>query len=58
MNKQKIIFRVIKQARIENYSKVIVKNYASALKLFLQWVSALKVSKISCIIAYKKNNVL
>ncbi len=47
MKKQEIISRFIKQARIENYSEATVKNYASALKLFLQWVSELKVSKIS-----------
>ncbi len=47
MRKQEIISRFIKQARIENYSEATVKNYASALKLFLQWVSELKVSKIS-----------
>ena len=47
MKKQEIIIRFIKQARIENYSEATVKNYASALKLFLQWVSELKVDKIS-----------
>jgi len=47
MKKQEIITRFIKQARIENYSEATVKNYASALKLFLQWVSQLNVDKIS-----------
>ncbi len=47
MKKQEIIIRFIKQARIENYSEATVKNYSSALKLFLQWVSELKVTKIS-----------
>jgi len=47
MKKQEIINRFIKQARIENYSEATVKNYASALKLFLQWLSELKVNKIS-----------
>lgn len=47
MKKQEIISRFIKQARIENYSEATVKNYASALKLFLQWVAQLNVNKIS-----------
>lgn len=47
MNKQDIISRFIKQARIENYFQATVKNYASTLKLFLQWVSELNLDKIS-----------
>ncbi|VAW45666.1 Tyrosine recombinase XerD [hydrothermal vent metagenome] len=47
MKKQEIITRFIKQARIENYSEATVKNYASALKLFLQYVSKLQANKIS-----------
>jgi site-specific recombinase XerC len=46
MIKQESISRFIKQAQIENYSETTVKNYASALKLVLQWVSQLKVTKI------------
>ncbi len=47
MKRQEIITRFIKQARIENYSEATVKNYSSTLKLFLQYVSNLKVNKIS-----------
>jgi len=47
MKKQEIITRFIKQARIENYSKATVKNHASSLKLFIEWVSQLNVGNIS-----------
>jgi len=47
MKKQETITRFIKQARVENYSEATVKNYSSALKLFLQNVSKLKANKIS-----------
>jgi site-specific recombinase XerD len=45
--KQEIIDRVVQQLRIENYSEATVKNYSSALKLFLQYVSGLQVDKIT-----------
>lgn len=47
MRKQEIITRFIKLARIENYAEATVKNYASALKIFLQWASELDVARIS-----------
>jgi len=47
MKKQAIIDKVIQQLRIENYSEATVKNYSSALKLFLQYVAGLQVNKIT-----------
>ena len=47
MEKQEIIDKVIVQLRIENYSEATVKNYSSALKLFLHYVSGLQVDKIT-----------
>jgi len=39
MKKQEIMDKAIQQLRIENYSEATVKNYSSALKLFLQYVA-------------------
>ena len=47
MKKQAIVDKVIQQLRIENYSEATVKNYSSALKLFLQYVAGLQVNKIT-----------
>ena len=47
MKKQVIIDKAIQQLRIENYSEATVKNYSSALKLFLQYVAGLQVDKIT-----------
>ncbi|GAA4826787.1 integrase [Marinicella pacifica] len=47
MKKQEIISRFVRQARIENYSEATVKNYVSALRLFLDYVSKSQVEKIS-----------
>ena len=47
MKKQDIIETFSQKLIIENYSEQTVKNYLSALKLFLEWVENLKVEKVT-----------
>lgn len=47
MKKQEIIDILTKQMSIENYSEQTIKNYLSALKLFLNYLENLKVNKIT-----------
>ncbi len=47
MKKQEIIDSFNKKMVIENYSNQTIKNYLSALKLFLEWIENLKVEKIT-----------
>ncbi len=47
MKKQKIIESFNKNLIIENYSEQTIKNYLSALKLFLDWVENLNVEKVT-----------
>ena len=47
MNKQEITESFQKQLYIENYSEQTIKNYISALKLFLTYIEKLCVSKVS-----------
>jgi len=44
MKKQEII---VKQLRIENYAEQTIRNYLSALKLFLEYVVNLNVEKVT-----------
>lgn len=47
MKKQEIIEQFNKQLIIENYSNQTVKNYLSALKLFLEWIENTKNKKVT-----------
>ena len=47
MKKQEIIDSFNKKMTIENYSNQTIKNYLSALKLFLEWIENLNVEKIT-----------
>jgi site-specific recombinase XerD len=47
MNKQQILEKFNKQLQIENYSKQTVRNYLSALKLFLEYISKINTKKVS-----------
>ncbi len=47
MQKQEIIEKFHKKLKIENYSEQTIKNYLSALKLFLEWVENSKVEKVT-----------
>ncbi len=47
MKKQEIIEQFNKQLIIENYSNQTVKNYLSALKLFLEWIENTKIKKVT-----------
>jgi len=46
MKKQDITDKFNKQLIIENYSTQIIKNYLSALKIFLDWVENSKFKKV------------
>ncbi len=45
MKRQEIIDKFTKQLSIENYSEQTIKNYLSALKLFLDWIGNSKSKK-------------
>jgi site-specific recombinase XerD len=47
MNKQQIIDKFNEQLQIENYSEQTIRNYLSALKLFLEYISKLNAEKVS-----------
>jgi len=47
MKKQEILDKYQKQLKIENYSEQTVKSYYSALKLFLEWISRLKLDIVT-----------
>jgi len=47
MKRQEIVEKFNKQIRIENYSEQTIKNYLSALKLFLEYVERLKVKQVT-----------
>ncbi len=47
MKKQEILDKYQKQLKIENYSEQTVKSYCSALKLFLEWISRLKLDIVT-----------
>ena len=47
MKRQEIIDKFTKQLSIENYSEQTIKNYLSALKLFLDWIGNSKVKKVT-----------
>jgi site-specific recombinase XerD len=47
MNKQQIIDKFNEQLQIENYSEQTIRNYLSALKLFLEYISKLNTEKVS-----------
>lgn len=47
MKKQELIEKFYKQLRIENYSEQTVKNYSSALKLFLEYVKKQKIEQVT-----------
>jgi len=65
MKKQDITDKFNKQLIIENYSTQIIKNYLSALKIFLDWVENSKLKKLMSqkfktifIIAKRKSGIL
>jgi integrase/recombinase XerD len=47
MKKQEIIEKFNKQIRIENYSEQTIKNYLSALKLFLEYIENLELQQVT-----------
>ncbi len=47
MNKQEILDKFNKQLKIKNFSEQTIKNYLSALKLFLKYVKNLNIKKIT-----------
>lgn len=47
MKKQEIIENFNKQMKIENYSEQTIRNYLSALKLFLEYVEKINVDKVT-----------
>jgi site-specific recombinase XerD len=47
MKRQEIIDKFNKQLNIENYSSQTIKNYLSALKLFLEWIENSNVKKVT-----------
>ncbi len=47
MRKQEIVEKFNQQIRIENYSEQTIKNYLSALKLFLEYVERLNVKQVT-----------
>jgi integrase/recombinase XerD len=47
MKRQEIIDKFNKQLNIENYSDQTIKNYLSALKLFLNWIEKTKTKKVT-----------
>jgi site-specific recombinase XerD len=47
INKQQIIDKFNEPLQIENYSEQTIKNYLSALKLFLEYISKLNAEKVS-----------
>ena len=47
MKKQEIIDSFNRKMTIENYSNQTIKNYLSALKLFLEWIENLNVEKVT-----------
>jgi len=47
MKKQEIIEEFEKKLRIENYSEQTIRNYLSALKLFLDFIEKLKAKQVS-----------
>ena len=47
MNKQEVLKKFIKQLVIENYSEQTIRNYTSALKLFLEYIKNLKAKKVT-----------
>ncbi len=47
MKKQEILKKFEMNLRIENYSEQTLKNYMSALKLFLEFIEELKVKKVT-----------
>jgi len=47
MNKQEVLKKFIKQLIIENYSEQTIRNYTSALKLFLKYIKNLKAKKVT-----------
>lgn len=46
MKRQEITDKFNKQIIIENYSEQTIRNYLSALKLFLEWVENSKLQKV------------
>lgn len=47
MKRQEIVDKFNKQLSIENYSDQTIKNYLSALKLFLDWIENTKAIKVT-----------
>jgi len=47
MNKQEVLENFNKQLSIENYSVQTIRNYSSALKLFLGYIKNLKIKKVA-----------
>ncbi|MCH7771053.1 MAG: site-specific integrase [Bacteroidetes bacterium] len=47
MKKQEITEKFHKQIKIENYSEQTIKNYSSALKLFLEYIENLKLEQVT-----------
>jgi len=47
MNKQEILEKFHKQINIENYSDQTIRNYSSALKLFLEYIENLKITQVT-----------
>jgi len=53
MKRQEILFEYNQYLKIENYSEQTIKNYLSALTLFLDWIENTKRRKqlfIRCVI--------
>jgi len=47
MKKQEILEKFSKQIRIENYSEQTIKNYLSALNLFLEYIQNLNIKEVT-----------
>ena len=47
MRKQEIIKKIQDKITIENYSGQTIKNYVSALKLFIEYISTLDVKRVT-----------
>ncbi len=47
MKKQELLSAYKKLLKIENYSDQTIKNYYSALRLFLEWISESKLEKVT-----------
>ncbi|MEJ2196488.1 MAG: tyrosine-type recombinase/integrase [Ignavibacteriaceae bacterium] len=58
MNKQEVLDKFNKQLNIENYSIQTIRNYVSALKLFLEYYSYSSMKQVVAAISYLYKKVL